>query len=192
MRARAPSLAARPHARRRPAPRSPSLARARADAPCGGAAGPYRAAKPFVRPKLAPSKPLNPSKEEIAIAAARVAAAESAPRKNFVQANAIENILSAPKRESGPVDWRKKPDFGKVPTYLKNIQKEIGEEHEYIRAMHEAQAAAAPPGMRLMGEDEKMELVISLKTKWDAVNSEYQKSSTLSLASLDTIGKVKR
>lgn len=109
-----------------------------------------------------------------------------------MQANAIENILSAPKRQGGPVDWRKKPDFGRVPTYLKNIQKEIAEEHEYIRSMQEAQTAAAPPGMHLMPEEEKRELIIALKTKWDAVNTEYQKTSTLSLASLDTIGKVKR
>lgn len=32
----------------------------------------------------------------------------------------------------------------------------------------------------------------SLKGKWDEVNGTYQKSSVLSLASLDTIGKVKR
>ena len=52
--------------------------------------------------------------------------------------------------------------------------------------------AEGPSGMRLMTDDERGELVTALKKKWDAVNSMYQQSSVLSLASLDTIGKVKR
>lgn len=43
-----------------------------------------------------------------------------------------------------------------------------------------------------MTDEERTELVIALKKKWDAVNTMYQGSSVLSLASLDTIGKVKR
>lgn len=146
----------------------------------------------FERPIAAAPKPSLPSREEMALAAKRVADAQSAPAKNFVQANAIENILSAPKRAEPQVDWKKKPDFGKVPTYLVNIKREIADEASYIRAMHEAQLAAAPPGMRLMGEGEKDELMFQLKTKWDAINCEYQKTSTLALASLDSIGKIKR
>jgi hypothetical protein len=146
----------------------------------------------FERPTAAAPKPSLPSREDYALAAKRVADAQSAPAKNFVQANAIENILSAPKRGEPPVDWKKKPDFGKVPTYLVNIKREIADEASYIRAMHEAQLAAAPPGMRLMGEGEKDELMFQLKTKWDAINCEYQKTSTLALASLDSIGKIKR
>ena len=49
-----------------------------------------------------------------------------------------------------------------------------------------------PPGMRLMTDAEKADLVTQLKVKWDSVNKAYQSSSVLSLASLDTIGKVKR
>eukprot|EP00304_Pavlova_gyrans_P015809 CAMPEP_0206033506 /NCGR_PEP_ID=MMETSP1466-20131121/694_1 /ASSEMBLY_ACC=CAM_ASM_001126 /TAXON_ID=44452 /ORGANISM="Pavlova gyrans, Strain CCMP608" /LENGTH=267 /DNA_ID=CAMNT_0053407707 /DNA_START=48 /DNA_END=851 /DNA_ORIENTATION=+ len=114
------------------------------------------------------------------------------PPKNFVQANAVENILSQPKKPPPPVDWKKKPSFGKIPQYLVNIKKEIQDEYEYMRAMAEAQASAAPEGMRLMGNEEKDALILDLKKKWDAVNAEYQKTSTLSLASLDTIGKIKR
>lgn len=161
-------------------------------APPPAATRPPRAAKPFTRTRLAPGKPPNPSKAELAAAAALVDAAEGAPRKNFVQANTVENMLSAPKRAAEQVDWRKKPEFGQVPTYLKNIKREIAEEHAYVRSMQEAQAAAAPPGMRLMAEEEKDELLFALKTKWDATNVEYQKTCTLALASLDTIGKIKR
>ena len=34
--------------------------------------------------------------------------------KNFITANAVENILSVPKAEAEPVDWMKKASYGKV------------------------------------------------------------------------------
>ena len=46
--------------------------------------------------------------------------------------------------------------------------------------------------MKLLGEEERLQLIDDLKAKWDKVNVTYQQSSVLSLASLDTIGKVKR
>ena len=67
-----------------------------------------------------------------------------------------------------------------------------------------------PAGMRQLGEEERLALIDSLKAKWDEVNRKYQltylqtylltylqvnrkyqSSSVLSLASLDTIGKVR-
>jgi len=80
-----------------------------------------------------------------------------------------------------------------VPPYLQKIKKEISDEYDYIRSMQQQyDANAAPPGMRLLPEGERLGLINELKAKWDAVNSTYQQSSVLSLASLDTIGKVKR
>jgi len=146
--------------------------------------------KPFEYPAPVEPRPQLPDAKELAANAK--AATRDAPVKNFVQANAVENILAAPKKPEPPVDWKKKPSFGKVPQYLINIKKEIEDEYEYMRAMAEAQAAAAPEGMRLMTNEEKDALILDLKKKWDAVNAEYQKTSTLSLASLDTIGKIKR
>jgi hypothetical protein len=72
------------------------------------------------------------------------------------------------------------------------IKQEIADEYEYIRSMQQQQTDDGPSGMHLMPEDEKTELIRALKGKWDSVNSLYQQSSVLSLASLDTIGKVKR
>lgn len=112
--------------------------------------------------------------------------------KNFITANAVENILAVPKRQPEPVDWLKKPNFGTVPPYLQKIKKEINDEYEYIRSMQQSQTQEGPPGMRLLPEDERMKLIDELKQKWDSVNMLYQQSSVLSLASLDTIGKVKR
>ena len=114
---------------------------------------------------------------------------------NFITANAVENILAVPKREEDGVDWLKKPHFGEVPPYLVKIKQEIADEYDYIKSMQQQQmmdAEDGPPGMRLMPDDERNELVRALKIKWDEVNKRYQSTSVLSLASLDTIGKVKR
>uniref|UniRef100_A0A7S0LMH4 Enkurin domain-containing protein n=2 Tax=Coccolithus braarudii TaxID=221442 RepID=A0A7S0LMH4_9EUKA len=111
--------------------------------------------------------------------------------KNFVTANAVENILSEPKKGAEPVNWTEKPHFGKVPPYLNKIKKEISDEYEYIRTMQQSQEGDHP-GLRPIGEGERAELIDQLKGKWDEVNAIYQRSSCLSLASLDTIGKVKR
>jgi len=119
-------------------------------------------------------------------------AAPPAPPKNFITSNAVENILAVPKRAEEPVDWLKKQAYGKVPKYLQKIKAEIMDEYEYIRQMQQAQADAGPPGMRLLSEEERLGLIDELKQKWDEVNVSYQQSSVLSLASLDTIGKVKR
>merc|ERR1711972_679292 len=69
---------------------------------------------------------------------------------------------------------------------------EIADEYDYIRSMQQEEENSGPAGMRALPEGERLQLIDSLKTKWDEVNGTYQRSSVLSLASLDTIGKVKR
>ena len=97
-----------------------------------------------------------------------------------------------PSLQEEGVDWLKKPHFGEVPPYLTKIKQEISDEYEYIKSMQQQQMQEGPTGMRLMPEEECRALITALKEKWDAVNKAYQSSSVLSLASLDTIGKVKR
>ena len=49
--------------------------------------------------------------------------------KNFVTANAVENILAAPKKVGQEVkDYLHKADYGCVPAYLNKIKKDIAEE----------------------------------------------------------------
>lgn len=112
--------------------------------------------------------------------------------KNFVTSNAVENILSVPKPRAKPVDWKAKPNYGKVPPYLQKIKKKISDEYEYIRSMQQSAEESGPEGMRQLEEGERLELIEQLKAKWDEVNATYQRTSVLSLAALDTIGKVKR
>lgn len=123
---------------------------------------------------------------------ARKATQHNGETKNFITSNAVENILAVPKRDPEAIDWLKKPYFGQTPPYLEKIKQEISDEYEYIKSMQQQQDDGIPAGMRQMAEEERTELVNSLKAKWDAVNKQYQQSSVLSLASLDTIGKVKR
>ena len=134
--------------------------------------------------------PQLPSKAEFKEAKSLLASNKK--ETNFITANAVENILAVPKREEDGVDWLKKPHFGEVPPYLQKIKQEISDEYEYIKSMQQQQDEEGPPGLRLMADDEREELITSLKTKWGEVNEKYQQTSVLSLASLDTIGKVKR
>eukprot|EP00967_Tisochrysis_lutea_P045611 scaffold55346_cov30-Tisochrysis_lutea.AAC.1 len=137
-----------------------------------------------------PRKPELPSKKELT--EHQKSMKQTKEPKNFVTANAVENILSVPPREPEPIDWTKKPSFGKVPNYIKKIKSDIAREYDYIRTMQEAEVDAAPAGMRKLEDNEREELVRQLKGKWDEINVAYQKTSVLNLNSLDTIGKVKR
>lgn len=73
--------------------------------------------------------------------------------KNFIVANAVENILSgiwkvifymknciffilAPKVQREEVDYLSKKDFGKVPNYLEKIKSNIMNEYTMIQEMH--------------------------------------------------------
>lgn len=50
--------------------------------------------------------------------------------KNYIVANAVENILAAPKLpENKTKDYLKKSNYGKVPKYLEKIKKEIEDEY---------------------------------------------------------------
>jgi len=50
--------------------------------------------------------------------------------KNYIVANAVENILAAPKvPENKDKDYLKKKAYGKVPGYLTKIKREIDDEY---------------------------------------------------------------
>merc|ERR1719335_1177908 len=93
--------------------------------------------------------------------------------KNFVVANAVETILAAPKKPAqGAKDYLHKEDYGKVPKYLNHIKQDIDAEYEYIRQLQAQE------------DDEKNGLIMGLKAKWEAVNTDYQ--ATTHLTKLDT------
>merc|ERR1711959_755214 len=109
---------------------------------------------------------------------------------NFVTANAVENILAAPKKVGQEVkDYLGKADYGKVPQYLHKIKHDIAEEYEYIRKLQEEEEQKANQ-VRQLTEEEKAALIEGLKAKWEKVNTDYQ--ATTHITKLDTIGKVRR
>jgi hypothetical protein len=53
--------------------------------------------------------------------------------KNYIVANAVENILAAPKvKENKDADYLKKKHYGKVPNYLTKIKQEIDDEYKLV------------------------------------------------------------
>jgi hypothetical protein len=111
--------------------------------------------------------------------------------KNYVVANAVENILAAPKKTGNEVkDYLHKQDYGQVPQYLKRIKGDIEEEYEYIRQLQEQEELERNSQVRLLTEEEKGALVAGLKAKWEKVNTDYQ--ATTHITKLDTMGKLRR
>jgi hypothetical protein len=82
--------------------------------------------------------------------------------KNFVIANAVENMLAEPKKvESRQVDWLHKEDFGKVPEYLQHVKAQVSAEYEMVRTAHEMHQQTHSGGakMRLLSEEERTEVL---------------------------------
>merc|ERR1719440_1464891 len=102
--------------------------------------------------------------------------------KNFVVANAVETILAAPKKaQQGAKDYLQKEDYGKVPKYLKNIKQDIDAEYDYIRQLQQQEEEARMQGVRPLQEEERLQLIAGLKAKWEAVNTEYQRETHITL-----------
>mgnify|MGYP001496963821 CR=1 FL=1 len=136
--------------------------------------------------------------------------------KNFVVANAVENILSStstfipsssvhpnklthshrkkktvPRREAAPsVNYMKKADYGKVPEYLSHVKKDIEEEMRVIDEYFSEDKQEPEDEGEYLSDEERADLIEKLKQKWDETNKKYQKITHI--VKLDTIGKVRR
>lgn len=101
--------------------------------------------------------------------------------KNFITSNAVSAVLMEPGLRSGghgappPPLFVDKPDYGKVPVYLKRNKARLAAEKaaldEYTR-MREEQSRA---GASVMDAAERAALLRHLKSKWASVNAIYQK-----------------
>ena len=111
--------------------------------------------------------------------------------KNFIVANAVENILAAPNLPaSKDKDYLKKKTFGKVPKYLTKIKNEIEDEYNLVREMQVEEQNEKDRQKFLMPDSERTELIGALKKKWDVLHKNYQKETHH--AKLDTLGKKTR
>lgn len=101
--------------------------------------------------------------------------------KNYITANAVENILAQPKRPPpAPVPATMRADFGKVPGYLKTVKNQIHREKEIVAEFNNrmmAQTQQATSNVKKMTEGERQDLIVALKARWQHVNEQYQKLS---------------
>lgn len=111
--------------------------------------------------------------------------------KNFIVANAVENILAAPKMPAPQEqDMLKKKTYGRVPKYVTKIKQEIEDEYNLVREMQIEEQNEQDRQRMLMPEEERQELIAALKKKYEQLAKEYQKESHH--GKLDTIGKKSR
>ncbi|EAN79451.1 Calmodulin-binding, putative [Trypanosoma equiperdum] len=95
--------------------------------------------------------------------------------KNYVVANAVENVLALPTKciptpMNRAVD---RADFGKVPKYLKEVKADIEERHALVERLKAAKREAEERWSELSGE-ELEQLKQGLQRRWDSLNKDYQ------------------
>jgi len=110
--------------------------------------------------------------------------------KNFIKQNAVENILSVPKKpEKLSVDTKKgdkqhltmaglepnyinKKEYGKTPKYLSQRQEEMRKaQEEYDNYVHEHFKRGA---MKQLSDGERDNIIDGLKKNWEDIHRQYQ------------------
>jgi hypothetical protein len=99
--------------------------------------------------------------------------------KNFITTNAVDAILSVPSgpRRAPAANYLMKEDYGQVPAYLSQVKAEIATENEMIENFVQKQMGLqelAPVELVQMPEEERLELLDGLKSKWGIINGQYQ------------------
>ena len=111
--------------------------------------------------------------------------------KDYVVSNAVEAILSVPRTvNTSGMDYLSKPDYGKIPKYMKKIRRELEDEKRREEQFLHEQEEATKAKRRLLSMEERRNMVCALKDRWRKVNQEYQQITHMTV--LDTLSKVKR
>ncbi len=95
--------------------------------------------------------------------------------------------------ENNNLDYGKKEDYGKVPAYLTKVKEEIRRENDMITRYVKEQMGETEEDQEQfeqMLESDRNDLLDQLKSKWENVNSKYQRITHL--VQLDTTGQVRR
>ena len=93
--------------------------------------------------------------------------------KNFIIANAVDNILMQPKKTNLSVDKPFHKYYGKVPNYIKKYKLNHENELNDIKEMRRRQQEEEDAKQRLLTEAEVAELREGLKKKWEMYNHRY-------------------
>lgn len=96
--------------------------------------------------------------------------------KNYITANAVENILMQPKKlpEEKKGIYRHRY-FGQIPTYISDLRQKTKEEYEYLQEMKRQKKAEEDAKTRLLTEQEVCDLRQGLQKKWEMYNERYAK-----------------
>eukprot|EP00771_Trimastix_marina_P000148 gnl/Trimastix_PCT/1156.p1 GENE.gnl/Trimastix_PCT/1156~~gnl/Trimastix_PCT/1156.p1 ORF type:complete len:248 (+),score=61.11 gnl/Trimastix_PCT/1156:41-745(+) len=109
--------------------------------------------------------------------------------KNFIVANAVETILSAPKKTAeAPTDYTQKANYGQVPRYLHRIRGELQAERDMVAGALERSQSTSEDHVRMLSEQERTEVLAGLRATREKLNKDYQ---TISFT-LDTPAKRQR
>lgn len=122
--------------------------------------------------------------------------------KNFIVSNATQAIIQEPKKlKEKEESFLEKDTYGKIPNYLYKVKQDIQREkeliEEYIKQQNHDHHANGSNGIceagieyEIMDEEERKNLIRSLKMKWDEVNAQYQK--ICHRVTIDSLGDIKR
>lgn len=95
-----------------------------------------------------------------------------------------------PQKQKIEPDYLRKEDYGKVPAYLKAITAEINREKDLLRQIVDDTKTGGNETMEELSNTERLNLLTLLKSRWEELNCEYQK--TAHMVELDTLRKKKR
>lgn len=95
--------------------------------------------------------------------------------KNFVVANAVENILSIAKKQPSVAQTRAvdREDYGAVPEYITKIKSELKDQYALVDSYKQRKAQEAEK-FHVMSQSEIQELRNGLQKRWELLNKEFQ------------------
>ena len=93
--------------------------------------------------------------------------------KNFIIANAVDNILMQPKKRNFSIDNPFHKYYGKVPDYIKKYRLNHENELNDIKEMRRKHQEEEDAKQRLLTEAEVSVLREGLKKKWEYYNNKY-------------------
>lgn len=94
--------------------------------------------------------------------------------KNFVVANAVENILAVSRKQAAPQKRAvERDDYGKTPEYIHQIKNELSDQYKLID-QHKTSKAQAAEKFHQLTPQEAYELRSGLQHRWDLLNKEFQ------------------
>ena len=114
---------------------------------------------------------------------------------DFITANALEVIHAGEEekdddeeKKKKEMDYLHKPEYGQVPAYLRRVQAEVRKEDALVEAFLKKQQRGGQATkaeeeeeeeeeLEVVSEEERLALILALKTKWNAVNAAYQKTA---------------